>query len=123
MKWPPWQYNDIIGSFEVLVNAHKVLFVHKYKTESKRISRNPNERKIHGIILSYEFTESSCYKKIIKYFNTSKLELKDRILKILDELDNYVKRKNYFIDVVYYQNIINSLDIEKFISVSRSELE
>lgn len=44
LNWPPWQYNDILGFFEVLVNSHKLLFVHKYSTENKRISRNPNER-------------------------------------------------------------------------------
>ena len=123
VNWPPWQYNDIIGFFEVLVNPHKLLFVHKYRTESRRISRDPNERKKHRIILSHEFTESSCYKKLAKYFNNPKLDIKDRILKILGELDNYVKRKKHFIDVIYYQNVINCLDIEKYIRISHSELE
>ena len=123
LNWPPWQYNDIIGFFQVLVNSHKLLFVHNYKTESKKISRNPNERKKYKIIISHEFTESPCYENLSKYFNNPRMGLKHRILKTLDELNNYAKEKKNYIDVYYYKNVIKSIDIEEFIRLGHPESE
>lgn len=102
----------------MLINSHKLLFVHKYKTESERIRRDPKERKKYKIIISYEFTESPCYENLVKYFNNPRMGLKHRILKILDELDNYVKEQKNYIDVHYYKNVIKSMDIEKFIRLN-----
>lgn len=115
LNWPPWQYNDVIGYFEILVNSHKVISVTKYLTESKRISRNPNEKKKHAIAFQFDFTLTPSYNKLIQYFNNQEIELKQRIKQILNELNKVVKKEKHFIDIAYYKNLLEYLDIEGFI--------
>jgi hypothetical protein len=103
LNWPPWQYNDVIGYFVIFVNSHKVISVIKYLTESKRISRNPNERKRHPIINRFDFTLSPSYNKLCQYFNNQEMELKQRVAHILDEVNETVNQEKHFVDICYYQ--------------------
>ena len=118
--WPPWQFNDIIGFFDISVNPNKIISVIEYKTSAKRISRNPPKNK-HGIQMSYNFFNSSYYQELSSYFNNQKLDLKSRVSKILDELARYVGEKRYFIDLIYYRNILMALEIESFIKMKQEE--
>ncbi len=118
LNWPPWQYNDVIGYFEISVNSYKVISVIKYLTESKHISRNPWAKRKHSITLLQGFMFAPFYKKISQYFNNQEMELKHRLSNILTELDNIANKKNHFIDTEYYKSILEYLDIEGFISAS-----
>ena len=118
LNWPPWQYNDVIGYFEICVNSFKVISVIKYLTESQRISRNPWAKKKHAITFQMDFTFTPFYQKLSKYFNNQEMELKHKISNILNELDKVIKKERRFIDTAYYKNILEYLDIERFISAS-----
>jgi hypothetical protein len=120
LNWPLWQYNDVIGYFDILVNSHKVISVTKYLTESKRISRNPNERKKHAIALQFDFSLTPSYNKLVQYFNNQEIELKQRIKQILNDLNKIVNKEKHFIDISYYNNLLDYLDIEGFISTNNS---
>ena len=118
LNWPPWQYNDVIGYFEICVNSYKVISVIKYLTEYQRISRNPWAKKKHAITFQMDFTFTPFYQKLSKYFNNQEMELKHRLSNILNELDKVIKKERRFIETAYYKNILEYLDIEGFISVS-----
>ena len=100
LNWPPWQYNDVIGYFEICINSHKVISVIKYFTEYKRISKYP--RRNRPITFSYDFTLSPSYDKLCQYFNNQEMELKQRVANILSELNEIVNRSKHFIDISYY---------------------
>lgn len=118
LNWPHWQYNDIVGYFEICVNSYKVISVLKYFTKSKRISRNPNEKKKHEIIYHMDFYFTPFYNKLSQYFNNQEMELKHRIACILNELERFIKKEKRFIDIAYYKTLLKHLDIEGFISES-----
>ena len=116
LNWPPWQYNDVIGYFEIYVNSHKVISVIKYLTENRHISRNPWTKRKYAITLQQDFIFTHFYQRISQYFNNQEMELKLRVSNILNELDNATKKEKRFIDTMYYKSILDYLDIERFIS-------
>ena len=113
LNWPPWQYNDVIGYFEICINSHKVISVEKYFTEYKHIPRYP--RKSRPITYILDFSLSPSYDKLCQYFNNQEMELKQRLANILSELNEIVNRSKYFIDISYYNYLLEYLDIEGFI--------
>ena len=115
LNWPPWQYNDIIGYFEICVNSHKIISVIKYWKDCKRINRNPLAKQKGIINMDNDFILTTAYQELSEYFDNQELELKNRVLKILEKLDKIVKKENHFIDTAYHKNLLENLDIENFI--------
>lgn len=118
-KWPPWEYNDIIGYYRVIINSSNLIHgtirgitVEKYFTNYRRIGRRPGRR------VSIWLNDPFYHCKLSAYRN-SVGEIKHTLLEILDDLyeDATMQRtesKRYYIDVEYYKRIIECLDIEKF---------
>lgn len=116
--WPPWEYNDIIGYFKVIVNSSlnqggdiNGIRVEKYFIKNQRIVRDPNNRK--AIIL----LNDPWFHKKLSIQNIQRGNTKSTLLHIINALNQDLKVKNkskrYYIDCKYYQNLVECLDIEK----------
>ncbi len=118
VRWPPWEYNDIIGYFKIIINSSPNLGgningirVEKYLTDNKRIVRNPNQRRTR-IWLSDPW-----FHKKLSVQNIQGCDTKSTLSKIIDTLYQDLaivknKPKKYYIDCKYYQNLIECLDLE-----------
>lgn len=120
VRWPPWEYNDIIGYFKIIINSSpnaggsiNGIRVKKYLANAVRIVRNPNQRRTK-IWLNDPWFHKKLYIQNIQGCDT-----KSTLLKIIDSLDRNLsktknKTKRYFIDTKYYKNLIECLDLKKF---------
>jgi hypothetical protein len=119
VKWAPWEYNDIIGYFKVIINSSSNpggningIRVEKYFAKNKRIIRNPNQRRTK-IWLSDPW-----FHKKLSIHNIQGCDTKQTLLKILESLYQDLsktknKTKRYYIDCRYYQNLIGCIDFDK----------
>lgn len=119
IKWPPWRYNDIIGYYRIIFESSagaggniNGIRVEKYLTSKKKIMRGPNRRK--GKI----WLDDPWFHKKLSVTNNLGHNLKDIVLKVLDDLNREIKKekiktKQYFIDVEYHKTLIACLDIAK----------
>ncbi len=120
VKWPPWEYNDIIGYYKIIINSSanpgssiNGIRVEKYTAINKRINRNPNPRKI-----SIFLNDPWFHKKLSTFFD-QKNDFKNTLLKVLDNLYDDAtkakrKTKRYYIDIEYYKNLIECIDFNKY---------
>jgi len=116
VNWPPWEYNDIIGYFKIIINSSpnpggniNGIRVEKYFAKSKRIVRNPNQRKTKIWLVDPWF-----HKKL-SVQNIQGCDTKSILLKIIDSLYKDLRKvknktKRYYIDCKYFQNSIECLD-------------
>jgi len=123
LNWPAWEYNDIIGFFEIVINPGKIICVHRHITNAKRIVRVPTRRNKFIIQHLLDLTYTDYAKNLVDYYNNPDIEVKERLSKILDELEKYVKKKKYFINIDYFRNLLASLDLEKFIQLQHSKVK
>jgi hypothetical protein len=87
VRWPPWEYNDIIGYFKIIINTSpnpggniNGIRVEKYLAGNKRIVRNPNQRKIR-IWLSDPW-----FHKKLSFQNIQGCDTKSTLSHIIDAL-------------------------------------
>ena len=119
VRWPPWEYNDIIGYFKIIINSSpnaggniNGISVEKYFTNNKRIVRNPNQRKTRI------WLNDPWFHKKLHVQNIQGCDTKSTLLKIIDALYQNLallnnKTKRYYIDIKYYQKLIECLDLER----------
>jgi len=127
IKWPPWEYNDIIGYYKIIINSSadpggsiNGVRVEKYIAINKRIVRNPNPRNVKIWLSDPWF-----HKKLFVYYDQEH-DLKNTLLKLLDDLYEDVtkgkrKSKRYYIAVEYYKNLIECLDFKKYQLILRGK--
>ncbi len=125
ISWPPWEYNDIIGYYKILINSSanpggsvNGIRVEKYMTINKRIVRDPTQRKVKIWLSDPWF-----HKKLSVYYNAEN-DVKNILKKLLDDLYEDATKgkgitKKYFIDVEYYKKFVECLDIKKYQQISR----
>ncbi len=116
VKWPPWEYSDIIGNFKIIINASSNpggningIRVERYFTTSKRIVRNPNQRKTRI------WLEDPWFHKKLSLQDIQKCDTKCTLLKIVESLYKGLtavksRTKRYYIDCGYYKHLIECLD-------------
>jgi len=117
--WPPWEYNDIIGYYKIVINSSanpggsiNGIRVEKYIVNKKRISRHPSQRKV--IMLH----DPWFHKQLPAYYDQDH-DFKNTLLRVLDELYEALRKrkrkpKRYYIEVEYYKNLIECTDFYKF---------
>ena len=120
IKWPPWEYNDIIGYYKLIINSSRGIHdsingvtVGKYIAYKKRIFRDPNRRQV-----KIRLDDPWFHAKLPSYYDTGK-NLRNTLLKILDDLYEDVTRhksktKKHYIDIEYYKKLIECLNLNKY---------
>jgi hypothetical protein len=99
IKWPPWEYNDVIGYYKIIINSSanpgdhiKGIRVEKYIAKNKRIVRDPKKRKVNIC------TDDIWYHKQLPVYHNPEHDFKNTLLRVLDNLYDDVtnrKRKRY----------------------------
>lgn len=115
--WPPWEYNDIIGYFKIIMNSSpnpggniNGIRVEKYFTDNKRIVRDPKQRKTRI------WMNDPWYHKKLSFQNIQGYDTKSTLSQIIDALYQALaknKNRRYYIDCKYYQNLIECIDLGK----------
>lgn len=126
IKWPPWEYNDIIGYYKIIINSSAYpggsvngVRVEKYFAINKSIGKNPIPRNV-----KIWLKDSWFHKQLSVYYDQGH-DFKNTLLKVLDDLYDVTKgkrkTKRYYIDVEYYKNLIECLDFNKYQQILRAK--
>lgn len=112
--WPPWEVNDIVGYITVdygdsqyIINRMLCL---NEDDKLKRLSRDPKCRKKMML-----FSDGCWELKKPLSKNISNKEAKKTLTNALYEAKNHLPRKEWFINLDYYNNLIYCLDLKKFL--------
>lgn len=107
--WPPWRFNDVIGYLTMSLYG-MTFVVRRYLVLSKRINRNPISRRKAMITMDpvWDIEEP------LPQDQTNE-SLRNCLKGLLYEAKKGFKKRGYFVDTEYYSNLINCLDIEKYL--------
>ena len=119
--WPPWRFNNIVGYLTVHYDGYFVVFRHllfsdryERRGEGRRLrkpQRDPFTRKANRIYLDGNWKFE---KTVIK--RTSNKELRICLIELLIDAKKELPRKDWFVDLEYYKNLINCLNIKRYLS-------
>jgi len=113
--WPPWRFNDVIGYLTVNLYESS-LFVFRYFVQSKRIIRDPMLRRKAIIAMDPEWELEMPLPQ-----NHTNESLRYCLINLLYKAKKDLKKTGYFVDIEYYNNLINCLDIVKYLELLGNE--
>jgi len=115
--WPPWRFNDVIGYLTVNLYERSLLSF-RYFVQSKRIIRDPKLRRKDIIAMDPEWQLEMPLPQ-----NFTNKSLRDCLKSLLYKAKKDLKNPIYFIDLKYYNKLINCLDILKYLELFDDERE
>lgn len=119
--WPPWRFNNIVGYLTVHYDGYFVVF--RYLAFPERYERwgkgrrlrkckfDPYARKSNRIYMDGTWeSEKTVVKRI------SNKEIRICLIELLIDAKKKLPRKDWFVDLEYYKNLTNCLDIKRYLS-------
>lgn len=121
MKFPPWEFNDIIGYIQIYENEGYINVQELLEIVSKRFYYYPAGRKNRKYIsinpegISLDF-EKKCRALPIAISKKTTDELRETLINLLFELQELKRKEKQYLYIDNFIRIIHHLDIMKFIN-------
>ena len=105
--WPPWEFNDIVGYTTIYYDGS--FYAELWKLDRKRINRDPRQRR-GSIKWSGKVSEVPSN---IHY--PSNESLRCELIELLSQIKKYIRKRQWYVDIQYWENIVASLDCKDFL--------